>query len=189
MRSKLNSTDGRKSALHLLHRASQRADELFIASTGKSDLRPRQYAVLRVLAKNQDISQTDIVEATGIDRSTLADIVRRLVSKGLVKRNRTKEDARMYEVRLTASGQNALATAEQAAKTAETRLLAKLSASDRNAMLDSLARLVEQAPMAAPATKKKVKAKAPAKAKAAPKTAAKKAPKKATKKAAKKSKK
>ncbi len=154
MRAKLKTADVQKSALHLLHRASQRADELFIANTGKSDLRPRQYAVLRVLAKNQDISQTDIVEATGIDRSTLADIVRRLVSKGLVKRNRTKTDARMYEVRLTASGQSALAAAERAAKAAETRLLSKLSATDRNVFLDKLARLVETgASTSAPAPK------------------------------------
>ncbi|MFZ1102753.1 MAG: helix-turn-helix domain-containing protein, partial [Hyphomicrobiaceae bacterium] len=38
---------------------------------------------------------------TGIDRSTLADIVRRLTRKGLLQRCRTNEDARAYAVRLT----------------------------------------------------------------------------------------
>ncbi|MGE0628649.1 MAG: MarR family winged helix-turn-helix transcriptional regulator [Hyphomicrobiaceae bacterium] len=157
----MKQTDVRSSALHLLHRASQRADELFISNTGRADLRPRQYAVLRVLAKNQDISQTDIVEATGIDRSTLADIVRRLVSKGLVRRNRTKSDARMYEVRLTPSGNNALSTAERAAKAAELKMFSKLSAGERNKLINTLAHVLETsepvngAAKTAPAPRKK----------------------------------
>ena len=71
------------SALHLLHRAGQRADELFSATMGESDLTPRQFAVLKTVAKSEDLSQTALVQQTGIDRSTLADIVRRLIKKGL----------------------------------------------------------------------------------------------------------
>ena len=66
------------SVLHLLHRAGQAADELFAKEMEGSDLTPRQFAVLVVLAKHENASQTDIVNATGIDRSTLADIVKRL---------------------------------------------------------------------------------------------------------------
>ena len=73
------------SALHLLHRAGQCAEVLFTNETGKADLTPRQYAILASVAQNPDISQTGLVEQTGVDRSTLADIVRRLVKKGLLQ--------------------------------------------------------------------------------------------------------
>ena len=96
------------SALHLLHRAGQCAEVLFTNETGKTDLTPRQYAILACVAQNPDISQTGLVEQTGVDRSTLADIVRRLVKKGLLQSKRTRRDARMYAVRLTPKGQSAL---------------------------------------------------------------------------------
>jgi DNA-binding MarR family transcriptional regulator len=70
-----------RSPVHLLHRASQAVEEIFQAAGGDSDLTPRQLAVLATVAGNEGLSQTDIVNLTGIDRSTLADIVKRL-SKG-----------------------------------------------------------------------------------------------------------
>lgn len=134
---------GEDSALHLLHRAGQRADELFARQVGKSDLTPRQYAVLRAVARTEDLSQTALVDITGIDRSTLADIVRRLVSRGLLQRKRTRQDARMYAVRLTAAGRAAIASAEPAAAATEEALLSALSASQRADFLKALARIVE----------------------------------------------
>jgi DNA-binding MarR family transcriptional regulator len=71
------------SALHLLHRAGQVADELFATRLGSSDITPRQHLVLATVAACKEPSQTRLVEKTGIDRSTLADIVRRLVERGL----------------------------------------------------------------------------------------------------------
>lgn len=131
------------SALHLLHRAGQCADDLFARNIGKVDLTPRQFAVLRCVAENEDLSQTDLVNMTGIDRSTLADIVRRLVERGLLQRKRTKEDARMYAVRLTASGKTALGNAQPAAKTTDSRLLQVLPSDQRQDFLKALTTIVE----------------------------------------------
>ena len=83
-----------RSPLHLLHRAGQCAAEVFQAELGGGDLTPRQFAVLVTVSQNEGLSQTHLVERTGIDRSTLADIVRRMLKKGLLQRRRTKEDAR-----------------------------------------------------------------------------------------------
>jgi DNA-binding MarR family transcriptional regulator len=60
-----------------------------------------QLAVLVTVVENEGLSQTDLVERTGIDRSTLADIVKRLKGKGQLPRKRTKEDTRTYAVKLT----------------------------------------------------------------------------------------
>ena len=101
------------SALHLLHRAGQCADELFASQVQESELTPRQFVVLMAVPDSEEPSQTTLVQKTGIDRSTLADIVRRLVERGLLARKRTRKDARMYAVRLTSKGETALKAAQR----------------------------------------------------------------------------
>jgi MarR family len=66
-----------RSPLHLLHRASQRVDE-FHAATHDLDITPRQFLVLANIEKRGGLSQTTLVERTGIDRSTMADVIRRV---------------------------------------------------------------------------------------------------------------
>ena len=83
-----------KSPVHLLHRAGQFAGDVFVSEMGDDGLTPRQYAVLVAVAESEGLSQTDLVGRTGVDRSTLADIVRRMIKKGLISRQRTKRDAR-----------------------------------------------------------------------------------------------
>lgn len=144
------------SVMHLLHRAGQVADELFAKEISDEALTPRQYAVMAVLAQKQSASQTDIVGGTGIDRSTLADIVRRLVERGLLARKRSKLDARAYDVRLTAAGQAALKAAQPAVSKVEERMLRLLPAAKRaefTAMLGQIVRSVasrDAAPVPAP---------------------------------------
>lgn len=127
------------SPVHLLHRAGQRAAEMFDAAVGGKGLTPRQYAILLALSENEGVSQTDLVERTGIDRSTLADVVRRMIKKGLVLRRRTKEDQRAYAVRLSEKGKQALQETVAAANAADQRVLGSLAADKRKQFLDSLA--------------------------------------------------
>lgn len=131
------------SALHLLHRAGQCADELFAAQVGASEITPRQYAVLMAVSEIKEPSQTALVHRTGIDRSTLADIVRRLVERGLLQRRRTRRDARMYAVRLTEKGEMALQKAAPAARNTDERLLSALPQRDRQVFLEALERIVK----------------------------------------------
>ncbi|MBL8564439.1 MAG: MarR family transcriptional regulator [Hyphomicrobiaceae bacterium] len=132
------------SALHLLHRAGQIADELFTLKTGGSDLTPRQFEVLRAISMSEEPSQTVLVEMTGIDRSTLADIVRRLVDRGLVSRKRTRHDARMYALRLSEKGEAAIHAATPAVEQTDEALLSPLAQREREAFLKGLERVVEE---------------------------------------------
>jgi DNA-binding MarR family transcriptional regulator len=131
------------SAVHLLHRAGQCADEIFSLSLPAGTMTPRQYAVLKAVEASVEPSQTTLVEMTGIDRSTVADIVRRLVERGLLQRRRTRRDARMYALRLTAKGITALRGAEPAAKQTDDKLLAALAPAEREAFVDALVRIVK----------------------------------------------
>ena len=121
-----------ESTLHLLHRASQLADESFALKIGREDLTARQFIVLSIVANSENPSQTMICEQSGIDRSTLADIVRRLVSRGLLSRRRTRQDARMYAVKITDAGNAALDKARPVARAVDQELLGVLTASQRN---------------------------------------------------------
>jgi DNA-binding MarR family transcriptional regulator len=126
------------SPIHLLHRASQRADGLFARSVRTSDLRPRQFIVLQAVADNDGLSQTDIMAATGIDRSSTAELVRTLVTNGWLKRRRTRRDARVYAVRITSSGRQMLETGMSATRTAEEELMLPVPARERAVLLHLL---------------------------------------------------
>jgi MarR family transcriptional regulator, temperature-dependent positive regulator of motility len=133
----------RRSPVHLLHRAGQCAGEIFQSEMREGNLTPRQLAVLMMVAQNEGLSQTNIVEHTGIDRSTLADVVRRMQRKGLLQRRRTKEDARTYAVKLTDEGRRILRSAEPLAKRVDQRILDALPSKDRERFIDALASIVD----------------------------------------------
>ncbi len=143
MKTGFNSTHLEDSVLHLLHRSGQQAEVLFMRQNNNEDMTPRQYAVLLTVEANEDISQTGLVDATGIDRSTLADVVRRLTSRGWLSRKRTRQDARMYAVKLTAKGKAALDQGRPAAKRADEIVLAGLNARQRQEFLSALATVVK----------------------------------------------
>jgi len=98
---------------------------------GARELTPQQFTVLAALEHNEGASQTTLVDITGIDRSTLAEMARRMVDKGLLERERTEEDQRANAVAITATGRKALRSARLAAERAERALLDALPASDR----------------------------------------------------------
>ena len=131
-----------QSPIHLLHRALQCAEEIFETELARVGVTARQYAVLNAVAAAEGASQTHLVDATGIDRSTLADIVRRLTRKGLLQRRRTREDARAYAVRLTEQGRRLLADAGPAARLVDERVLEVLPQRDRKYFMASLTAIV-----------------------------------------------
>ncbi len=131
-----------RSAMHLLHRAGQCATDLFLAAARDSGLTPRQYAMLTTIAEEEGLTQTKLVARTGIDRSTLADIVARLIGRGLIQRRRAKGDARAYAIKLTAQGAKALRDAEPGASATDSRLLATLPPAKRQEFLESLQTIV-----------------------------------------------
>jgi MarR family transcriptional regulator, temperature-dependent positive regulator of motility len=134
------------SATHLIHRAEQCAADIFVRLAPKGLLTPRQYAILVAIEESQGISQTGLVEKTGIDRSTLADIMRRMINKGLVERERTAEDARTYAVRLTRKGVLLLRRMKPVAEQVDSEILQALPEEYRNLFLSILNHLVTRMP-------------------------------------------
>lgn len=129
--------------LHLLHRAGQSGDELFTKSFRDHKLTPRQFAVLTAAQKRDEPSQAALVADTGIDRSTLADIVGRLVEKGLVERHRTKRDARAYAIKVTDKGHETIAALSPRLAQIEMDALSVLSQDEQAHFVEQLGRIVE----------------------------------------------
>ena len=134
-----------RSIVHLLHRLEQLAGDIFLEEMKTVGLTPRQFAVLLTVSENEGLSQTGLVTRTGIDRSTLADIIKRMLNKGLISRKRTKDDARAYSVRLTARGRDVLEKCIPAASEADARILEILPAKERDNFTKILLKIVEEA--------------------------------------------
>ncbi|MDO9128028.1 MarR family winged helix-turn-helix transcriptional regulator [Parvibaculum sp.] len=133
--------DLESSLSHLLRRAQQFAYDQFVQQMGDSALTPRQFIVLFAVNEEEGLSQTDLVNRTGIDRSTLADMISRMIKNGLLARRRTAEDARANAVRLTAAGRRALKGAMPKALAAEKALLDVLPKSTQADLMKGLGQL------------------------------------------------
>ena len=154
------------SPIHLLHRVLQLGLDLHSEAAGPAAVTQRQFTVLAAAGAADGLTQNDLVRATGIDRSTLADMVARMLAKGLLERERSATDARANTVRLSAAGRGALAKSSAPAASADSRLLALLPAKRRGDFLKNLATLaaaadapasVKPKATAKPAKKKKKK--------------------------------
>lgn len=133
-----------RSLSHLLKRAAQYANLIYMGEVGKSGLTQRQFTVLLAVDANDGKSQTELVKITGIDRSTLADLVARLLAQGYLQRKRTKDDGRTNAIRITAVGKKMLKMAQPGAEEVDRQLMSHIPASERKTFLENLALLAAE---------------------------------------------
>lgn len=129
---------------HLLHRAQQRAADMTAQALRAYGLTPRQFAVLLALRYNEGVTQSELVRRTGIDRSTLADMLSRLGKRGLISSRRTEEDQRANSVKITPEGLRALDAVTPKVVEAEKRMIDSLPAEVRDPFVSALQHLAEQ---------------------------------------------
>jgi DNA-binding MarR family transcriptional regulator len=120
-----------RSPSHLLHRAVQLALDVYAEELGAGAITQRQFAVLAAASEHDGATQTDLVRMTGIDRSTMAEMAARLISKGLLERRRSPFDARANAVSLTDAGRTVLEEARPKMAAADARLLKLISGGGR----------------------------------------------------------
>jgi len=153
-----------QSPSHLLHRALQRALDIYAEAFGEGGITQRQFAVLAAADEHAGATQADLVRITGIDRSTLADMARRMIGKGLLERERSNVDARANAVRLTDEGRQVLADARPKMSAADAKLLKLISGGGRRATFVALLSDLAHAGPKGEAKASKGKAAKPAKA-------------------------
>ena len=127
-----------RSPSHLLHRALQLALDIYAEEAGANALTQRQFAVLSAVQAKEGCTQSELVRATGIDRSTLAELVARLIGKNLLGRERSTLDARANTVRLTNEGRAAVELAAPRVALADERILSLMPAGKRDLFIKTL---------------------------------------------------
>lgn len=142
---------------HLMHRAQQFAAEQFAEATGGVQITQRQFAVLCAVHDAEGLTQTQLVAATGIDRSTLAELVSRMASKGLLVRDKAPGDARANSVRFTDEGRKLHATVIAGAKAADDAILMALPKNKRASFVEALNRIARASELGAEAAREEAK--------------------------------
>src|SRR5580693_2400821 len=130
---------------HLIRRCQQFYGDLYAREAGSRELTKQQFILLCALEQHDGASQTTLVEITGIDRSTLAEMVRRMLEKGLLSRERTEEDQRANAIAISPSGRKALRAARNASDRAERALLEALPVPDRQKFIKALREIAQAA--------------------------------------------
>ena len=133
-----------RSPSHLLKRAAQYSNLIYMGEVGKSGLTHRQVTVLLAVDNNDGKSQTELVKLTGIDRSTLADLVARLLAQGYLQRKRTKDDGRTNAIRITAIGKKMLKMAQPGAEEVDRQLIGLIPSGERKSFIDNLSVLAAE---------------------------------------------
>jgi len=143
---------------HLMHRVLQLALDIYSEEAGANGPTQRQFAVLEAVSVKSGLTQTDLVKATGIDRSTLADLVARMTTKGLLARERSSLDARAMAVSLSAEGKALLEAARPRVEAADKRIMGLLPKAKRDGFLELLGELAASADAAPEQAKAEMKA-------------------------------
>ena len=126
---------------HLIRRAHQVSTAIFTEECAQFDLTSVQYAALVAIKANPDVDATRLSHLIAFDRSTLGDVLERLVTKGWVLRSPSASDRRVKLLRLTLEGERLLRRVTTAVRRVQARLLEPLSPPDRLTMLRLLGQL------------------------------------------------
>lgn len=124
----------------LLHRLGVGADRVIEETLRPRGVRARELRVLALLGA-QSRSQAELVQLSGLDRTTMVAVVDRLEREGLVERRRDPEDRRRQAVSVTDAGARLLREATRDLQAAEDEFLDPLTEAKRaqlNALLAEL---------------------------------------------------
>ena len=133
---------------HLLRRCHQRSLEIFNDVVGEYGVTRQQTAVLIALDRTPGATQQGLSDASGFDRNTLAEILRRLTAKDLIVRRRSDRDSRAYEISLTDAGRKLLKELLPRSVEVQRRIVEPLPPELRDAFIKSMRIIVglEDAP-------------------------------------------
>jgi DNA-binding MarR family transcriptional regulator len=136
---------------HLLRRAQQ----LHLAVWHRdvcAETTSVQFAALSVLDRQPGASQSDLGRVLDLDRSTIADLVARMVRRGLIACQRDEADRRRNVLQLTVAGREELIRLRPRVDAIEPTLTAGLGAPERDELRRLLLRVLEHARAGEPST-------------------------------------
>lgn len=123
---------------YLLRRAFVRVS----ADSARDDINSRDISVLEALAQGARLSQLDLAEELGINRTIMVSVIDRLEERGYVARTRNPENRRSYVLSITESGRNELERSRTVFIERDKQLTVPLDSAERARLNELLAELV-----------------------------------------------
>ncbi|MES2611799.1 MAG: MarR family transcriptional regulator [Pseudomonadota bacterium] len=124
-----------------LARRWRQALDARLSASGLSDATWAPLMHLNELGSDNDVSQSTLAAAVGLDGSSLVRLLDILVERGLIERRPHPEDRRVKLVHLTPAGRRTVATLRKQLQAIESELLADIGEQDALAMLRAFERI------------------------------------------------
>lgn len=103
-----------------------------------------QYAALVALQQTPGVNQRQLGDELDVDRSTIADLVARMVRNGLIERTNDPDDGRSYVLFLTTAGKQQLATLRPRVEQVERILTAAMTSQESSELRRLLALMLTE---------------------------------------------
>lgn len=124
-----------------LRRAHGTVVTSFAAATAELDLSPGQFGMIALIRANPRLSQVDLAAIIGLDKSTVAPAVDKLVRRKLVARKPSDTDRRFNTLMLTAVGEALYQDALQRIRAHEDEIAGPLTADERRTLIGLLEKI------------------------------------------------
>ncbi len=128
----------------LLSQVGAHASSRFAERLEPMGLKPAHSGILRIVARDDGLSQQALGERLGMFPSRLVGMLDDLEARGLIERRDNPSDRRSYALYLTEAGREALEKIAQIGREHQDILLAALDAGEREQLAGLLARIAAE---------------------------------------------
>lgn len=135
------SSQYQESLAFLLSQVGARSAELFADRLRPLGLSPRAFGVLSNLNVSEDQTQQQLADALGIHRNNMVGLIDKMESEGWVRRHRSEQDRRAFNIRLTDTGRTLVNRVQETIVVLEQTVTSDLSTEERATMAALLQRL------------------------------------------------
>ncbi|MBU2965812.1 MarR family transcriptional regulator [Amphritea sp. 2_MG-2023] len=127
----------------LIRRLHQIHCGLFLEETREFNITPVQYSLMTALNRHGEMDQKSVSLKIGLERTSVAEVIPRLESRGLLQRRQSTEDRRVKLVKLSRKGLYLIKKMEERVQRAHDRTIDKIPQDQRALFMLQLIRLVE----------------------------------------------
>lgn len=127
----------------LVRRLHQIGDALFFEECRTKNITPVQFGVLTALSMNPWLDQKAIGRELALDRTTTAEVLKRLEEKDLIERRVNPDDRRSRLSVITKHGLKVIRSLHESMQRSQDRLIEPLSEADRASFMQLVTQIVE----------------------------------------------
>ncbi len=127
----------------LIRRLHQIHSGLFLEETSEFNITPVQYSLLSALLEQGELDQISLAMEIGLERTSVAEVLPRLETRGLIERRQSPLDGRVKLVRIARKGRALVQRMQEAVARAHDRTIEALTPAERQFFMLMMVRLVE----------------------------------------------